>query len=78
MNMGHYDKHQSSVQSVSFGAEFMALKRAIEEGVECRHYLRSFGVLVTKRTDICTNKISVLRNTLQNKHIALACHFCRE
>ena len=56
----------------------MALKRAIEEGVECRHYLRSFGVLVTKRTDICTNKISVLRNTLQNKHIALACHFCRE
>ena len=62
----------------------MALKRAIEEGVAHRHYLRLFGVLFTKPTAIYADNLSVLRHTtnpgstLQNKYIALAHHFCRE
>ena len=62
----------------------MALKRAIEEAVECRYYLRSFGVSVTKPTAIHADNMSVLRNTtnpgsiLQKKYIELAHHFCRD
>ena len=62
----------------------MALKRLIEESVAHRYYLRSFRVLVTKPTAVYADNIRVLRNTtnlgstLQKKHVALACHFCRE
>ena len=62
----------------------MALKRAIEEAVAHRHYLRSFGVSVTKPTAAYADNMSMLRNTtnpgrtLQKKHVALTCHFCRE
>ena len=82
--IGWFSKRQSSVQSETFGAEFVALKRAIEEAVACRHYLRSFGASVTKPTAVCTDNVSVLKNTtntgstLQKKNVALACHFCRE
>ena len=62
----------------------MALKRLIEESVAHRHYLRLFGASFTKPTAIYADNLSVLRHTinpgstLQNKHIALAHHFCRE
>ena len=41
-------KRQSSVKTPTFGAEFVALKKAVEEAITLRYYLRSMGVKVTK------------------------------
>ena len=45
-------KQQLVVQNSTFGAEFMALKRAFEEAVTYRYYLPSFGCLVDGPTKI--------------------------
>jgi hypothetical protein len=43
-------KRQASVQTSTFGAEFTALKKAVEEGITLRNYLRSMGIKVAKPT----------------------------
>ena len=82
--IGWTSKRQSSVQSATFGAEFVTSKRGVDEAMAYRCYLRSFGVQITKPTMIYEDNMSVLINstepssTLKKKHIALAYHFCRE
>ena len=77
-------KRQASVQTSTFGAEFTALKIAVETAVTIRYYLRSMGVAVTKATNIMVDNMSVVisasnpATTLNKKHIALAYHFVRE
>ena len=62
----------------------MALKRAVEEAVTYRYYLRSFGCLVDGPTKIYGDNWSALVSTtepgtaLDKKHVALSYHFCRE
>jgi len=45
-------KRQSSVQTSTFGAEFTALKKAVEEATAICYDLRSMGVKVEKPTPI--------------------------
>lgn len=77
-------KRQASVQTATFGAEFIALKKAVEEAVTTRYYLRAMGVNVTKPTIIYGDNLSAIKNAtnpgsqLQKKYLALAYHFCRE
>ena len=80
----YFSKRQSSVQTSTFGAEFISLKRAVEEAITIQYYLRSMGVLITKPTIIYGDNMSAIRNTidpgspLKRKYLALAYHFCRE
>jgi hypothetical protein len=77
-------KRQASVQTSTFGAEFTALKKAVEDAVMMRYHLRSMGVKVTKATPVYVDNLGVVLNasnpasTLNKKHIALAYHFVRE
>ena len=77
-------KRQASVQTATFGAEFIALKKAVEEAITTRYYLRAMGVHVSKPTIIYGDNLSAIKNTttpgsqLQKKYLALAYHFCRE
>lgn len=80
-----YGSHrQKCVQTSTFGAEFTALKRAVEEAVAVRYHLRSMGVAVTKPTSIWVDNMGVVLNAtepasaLNKKHVALAYHFVRE
>ena len=77
-------KRQASVQSATFGAEFIALKKGVEEAITTRYYLRAMGVHVSKPTIIYGDNLSAINNVitpgsqLQKKYLALAYHFCRE
>lgn len=57
-------KRQSSIQTTTFGAEFVALKKALEEAITLRYYLRSMGVTVTKPTVIYGDNLSAITNTV--------------
>jgi len=77
-------KRQASVQTSTFGAEFTALKKAVEEAIKLRYYLRSMGILVTKPTPVYVDNMSVVLNasnpgsSLNKKSVALSYHFVRE
>ncbi len=77
-------KRQSCVHTSTFGAEFTALKAAVEEILEIRYFLRSMGVHVTKPTPIFVDNLGVVINatdpssSLNKKAVALAYHFVRE
>ena len=77
-------KRQSMVQTPTFGAEFVSLKKAVGEAVTLRYYLRSMGVRVTKPTVIYGDNLSAITNAtqpgspLKEKYLALSYHFCRE
>ena len=77
-------KRQASVQTSTFGAEFTALKKAVEEGITLRYYLRSMGIKVGKPTPIFVDNMGVVLNasnpgsTLNKKSVALSYHFVRE
>ena len=77
-------KRQSSVQTTTFGSEFIALKKAVEETLTLRYHLQSMGVEVTKPTVIYGDNLSSITNTtlpgsaLSKKYLALSYHFCRE
>ena len=77
-------KRQSSVHTSTFGAEFTALKSAVEEAVMLRYHLRSMGIRVSKPTPIFVDNMSVVLNatnpgsTLNKKTVALSYHFVRE
>ena len=77
-------KRQSTVQTATFGAEFVALKKAVEEAITLRYHLKSMGVLITKPTVIYGDNLSSIINStlpgsaLKKKYLALSYHFCRE
>jgi hypothetical protein len=77
-------KRQSSVQSSTYGAEFLAARAATEEILSIRYFLRSFGVKVTQASRIFGDNMSVLLNItepdsqLKKKHLCIAYHILRE
>ena len=79
-----YSKRQNTVETSTFGSEFVAMKTAIEQ-IEGLHYkLRMMGVPLEGPTNMfCDNK-SVFKNatvpesTLKKKHCAIAYHRTRE
>ena len=77
-------KRKTAVQTSTFGAEFTALKKAVEDCITLWYHLRAMGVLVSKPTPIYVDNLGVVLNAtnpgsaLNKKHIALAYHFVRE
>ena len=77
-------KRQNTVESSTFGSEFVAMKTAIEliEGLRCK--LRMMGMPVNGPTNVFCDNESVFKNatrpesTLKKKHNAIACHRTRE
>ena len=79
-----YSKRQPSVESSTFGAEFRALKTAVEMVDGLRYKLRMFGVPIDGPTSIFCDNEAVYKNTvipestLNKKHHSIAYHRCRE
>ena len=79
-----YSKRQNTVESSSFGSEFVALRIAKELVIALRYKLRMFGVPVTEPTNVfCDNNgvvknVSIPQSMLQKKHNAINYHAIRE
>ena len=66
MNMALIDwmlKKQATVETSTFGAEFVALKHGIERVRGLRYKLRMMGVQISGPTDIYGDNMSVINNT---------------
>jgi hypothetical protein len=79
-----YSKRQNSVETSTFGSEFVALRIAVELIQALRYKLRMFGVPVVDATDVfCDNQAvvfntSIPQSTLAKKHNAICFHCVRE
>ena len=79
-----YSKKQTSVETSTFGSEFMALKVGIEMIKGLRYKLRMMGVPLEGHTHVRVDNMSVVQNsskpssTLRKKSNAIAYHFVRE
>jgi hypothetical protein len=79
-----YSRRQNTIESSTFGSEFVALKIATEMNEALRYKLRMFGIRIDGPTNtFCDNK-SVVTNvthpesTLTKKHNSIAYHKVRE
>ena len=79
-----YSKRQNTVESSTFGSEFIAMKTAVEMIEGLRHKLRMMGIQVRGPTSVfCDNESVVTSSTrpesvLKKKHRAIAHHRARE
>ena len=77
-------KRQGAIETSTYGAEFMAMKTAVEEVTSIRYMLRSLGVRVQTPTRILGDNRSVIiqstvhSSLLKKKHVAIAYHLTRE
>ena len=77
-------KKQSSVETSTFGSEFVAMKQATEYVRGLRYKLRMMGILVDEPAFVFGDNKSVLCNTtmpgsmLKKKNNAIAYHYVRE
>ena len=69
-----YSKRQNTVETSTFGSEFIAMKTAVEKIEALRYKLRMFGVPLEGPTNIFCDNESVFKNasipdsTLKKKH----------
>ena len=79
-----YSKRQSTVEASTFGAEFCAMKTAVEMIEALRYKLRMFGVPIEGPANVMCDNEAVTKNTtipestLKKKHHSIAYHRCRE
>jgi len=79
-----YSKRQNTVETSTFGSEFIALKTAVEMVEGLRYKLRMMGIEVEGATNIFCDNESVVKNstrpesTLKKKHNAVSYHRVRE
>ena len=79
-----YSKHQNTVETSTFGSEFITMKTAVEEIEALRYKLRMFGVPLEGPTSIfCDNELvfknsSIPDSTLKKKHTSICYHRSRE
>ena len=79
-----YSKRQNTVETSTFGAEFCAMRIAVEMIEALNYKLRIFGVPIDGATNVyCDNEAvykntSVPESTLKKKHHSIAYHRCRE
>ena len=77
-------KRQGTVETSTYGAEFNALRTAIEEVISLRYMLRSLGVPVSKLTIVFGVNLGVIQSSTmpaalcKKKHNALSFHRVRE
>jgi hypothetical protein len=79
-----YSKRQNTVESSTFGSEFVAMRIAVEQIEGLRYKLCMMGVLVEYPAIVFCDNQSVFKNcsfpesTLKKKHNAIAYHRVRE
>ena len=80
----HMSKRQGSIETSTYGAEFCAMRTAVEELISVRYMLRCLGVKVSKPSLVLGDNRSVIINAtvkeslLKKKHVAIAYHKVRE
>ena len=79
-----FSKQQNTIETSTFGSEFIAMKTAIEQ-IESLHYkLRMFSIPVEDPTNVFCDNESVFKNmtipdsTLKKKHTSICYHWLRE
>ncbi|MGH2413913.1 MAG: Ty1/Copia family ribonuclease HI, partial [Microcystaceae cyanobacterium] len=76
-------KRQGTIETSTFGAEFAAMRVAVEEAIAVVHTLHSIGT-ETEPVHIIGDNMSVINNTtipgsvLKRKHLSIAYHRVRE
>ena len=79
-----FSKRQNTVESSTFGSEFVALRLATEMIISLRYKLRMFGIPVDGPTSVFCDNESVYKNsafaesTLKKKHLSICFHTVRE
>jgi hypothetical protein len=79
-----YSKRQNTVESSTFGSEFVALRTAVELIIGLRYKLRMFGVPINCPANVFCDNQGVVYNsttpesTLSKKHNAICYHRVRE
>jgi len=79
-----YSKRQNTVETSTYGSEFVAGKIAVEKILEYRYKLRMMGIKITQPTVLLMDNESMVKNctlpssTLKKKHNAIAYHKIRE
>ncbi len=77
-------KKQSTVEASTYGAEFVALRLAVEQIKTNRMFLQSIGVPLDGPTWVLCDNLAVVRSVnvpehvLKKKHLAVAYHMARE
>jgi hypothetical protein len=77
-------KKQNSIETSTFGSEFMAMKQGVEVSEGLRYKLRMMGVPLDGPTQIKADNMSVVKNTslpeyaLKKKSNSIAYHYVRE
>ena len=77
-------RRQTSVETSTYGAEFSAMRTAVEEIIALRYMLRSLGMNVTKPTRLFGDNLGVIQNAsipgsqLKKKWTAISYHKVRE
>ena len=77
-------KRQGAIETSTYGAEFCAMRTAVEEVQAIRYMLRCLGVRITYASLICGDNSAVISNCtvsaslLKKKHVAIAYHKTRE
>ena len=79
-----YSKRQNTVETSTFGSEFIAMKTAKEMIVTLRYKLRMFGIPILGPASVFCDNEGVVKNTsipesvLNKKHLSIAYHAVRE
>ena len=80
-----YSKRQNTVETSTFGSEFVAIRIAVELVESLQYKLRMFGVPIEGPTNVFCDNEAVTNNaifpaesTLKKKHDAIAYHRTRE
>jgi Reverse transcriptase (RNA-dependent DNA polymerase) len=79
-----YSKRQNTVESSTFGSEFIAMRVAVEQVEGLRYKLRMMGIPIDGPANLFCDNQSVFKNcsypesTLKKKHNAIAYHRTRE
>jgi hypothetical protein len=79
-----YSKKQATVETATYGSEFVAAKTACQQIVGMRTSLRYLGVTIKGATKLFGDNASVVKNgslphsTLRKRHHGLSYHFTRE
>jgi hypothetical protein len=80
----YMSKRQGAIETSTYGAEFCAMKTAVEELIAIRYMLRCLGVKVEHASYVCGDNMGVIQNAtlkgsvLKKKHVAIAYHKTRE
>jgi hypothetical protein len=79
-----YSKRQSTVESSTFGSEFVALRIAVELSEGLRYKLQMIGFAIDEPIDVLCDNNAVVKNssipesTLSKKHTSICYHRVRE